>query len=453
MINNAKIKFWILLIICISLFQGSFAQEDEQSEQEDPSEQSDQSKGTVSVLKLRKGYKLGSGLRFSSGIGTFDINQTFQTLFGIASPNKDLSGMQSQFDIPRARFLFDANLFDNKIAFVFKMNFAAANQSATSGNRSFNNTIQEAYIEYKPNVVHTFNIGLRADYVDSRELRIEGENLGFIDRSAVVDAFDAIFDYGLRYKGSYKLGGKNLLRPYVSITTGDSRAATQKNFGGYKFGIRLDYLPFDKFSEAGEFYMEDLARETKPKLVVGVVYSYNNGQSSAQGTNGGRYIYGDIDQNELLPDFSKAGIDYMFKYRGFYSMGSYYSTSTKIPQGIAGEYKLNGSFSPYTGQTPDQIEATVLSRLNVGYGFNIQAGYVLPCDWAFGARYAYLNNDPGAAQFADYNKYYSLVATKYFAGHKFKIQTEVDFNEFKENLKTETSVGNYFFRTMITLQL
>src|SRR6478736_5556603 len=99
MINNAKIKFWILLIICISLFQGSFAQEDEQSEQEDPSEQSDQSKGAVSVLKLRKAYKLGSGLRFSSGIGTFDINQTFQTLFGIASPNKDLSGMQSQFDI------------------------------------------------------------------------------------------------------------------------------------------------------------------------------------------------------------------------------------------------------------------------------------------------------------------------------------------------------------------
>lgn len=452
MINNAKIKCWILLIISIFLFQKSIAQEDEKSE-EDPSEQYDLPKDNVSVLKLKKGYKLGDGLRFSSAIGSFDISQTFQTLFGIATANKDLSGMQSQFDIPRARLLFESNLFDQKIAFVFKINFAADNQSATSGNRSFNNTIQEAYVEYRPRIAHTFNIGLRADYVDSRELRIEGENLGFIDRSAVVDAFDAIFDFGLRYKGSYKLGGKNLLRPYVSVTTGDSRAALQKNFGGYKFGIRLDYLPFDKFSEGGEFYMEDLAREIKPKLVVGVVYSYNNGQSSAQGTNGGRYIYGDIDQNILLPDFFKAGIDYMFKYRGFYSMGSYYSTSTQIPQGIAGEFKLNGQFDPYTGQTPADIEATVLSRLNVGSGFNIQGGYILPSDWAFGARYAYLNSDPGAAEFANYNKFYSLVTTKYFAKHRFKIQIEVDFNELKENLKTATSAGNYFLRTMITLQL
>lgn len=196
---------------------------------------------------------MGDGISLRSANGGININQTFQTLYGVSSANKDLSGLNSTFDINRARMTLVGNLFDNKISMVARVNFASNYQSVTTGRRTFNTTLQEAYIEYRPNRTHTFNFGLRADYVDSRETRIEGESLGFINRSAVSGSFDAIFDYGIRYKGNYKLGGKHLLKPYVSITTGDSRSALQKNFGGFKYGIRLDYLPFDKFSKGGEF--------------------------------------------------------------------------------------------------------------------------------------------------------------------------------------------------------
>ena len=184
--------------------------------------------------------------------------------------------------------------------------------------------------------------------------------------------FDAIFDYGIRYKGNYKLGGKHLLKPYLSFTTGEGRASLQKNFGGFKYGIRLDYLPFDEFSKGGEFYMDDLAREPKPKLVIGVVYSYNDGASSALGTNGGRYLYGDSLQNILLPKYSKFGVDYLFKYKGFYSMGSCFATQATVPSNIKGEYKLNGQFSAYSTLHKHKNKHKILyliARLNLGTGF------------------------------------------------------------------------------------
>jgi len=365
-----------------------------------------------------------------------------------------LSALSSQFAINRARMSIVSDILDKKLELDIRLNFPSNYQSATTGGRSFNTVLQEAYIAYKPTKAHTFNFGLRADYVDTREIRIEGESLGFINRSAVSGAFDAIFDFGLRYKGQYKIGKKSLLKPYLTITTGDSRAAFQKNYGGFKYGIRLDWLPFDNFSEGGEFYMDDLAREAKPKLVIGAVYSYNDGISSAVGTNGGRYLYGDANQKIILPDYTKIGIDYLFKYRGFYSMGSYVATSTKVPAGITGEFRLNGTFSAYTGQTDAQIKSTVLSRLNIGTGYSVQCGYILPSDWAFGFRYAALQDDTnGSANFADQNRHYSFVVSKYISGNNLKIQWESGFDELKQNLKTATQTGNYYSQLQFTLQL
>ncbi|MCX6208223.1 MAG: hypothetical protein NTZ59_01675 [Bacteroidetes bacterium] len=449
---HKKIK--IFSIILSLLFYNSLIAQDEYRYEGDSTETFKEPDGNFHILKLRKSYVLGDGLSLRSANGGINITQTFQTLYGVNAANKNLTGLNSTFDINRARMTLVGNLFDNKISMVARVNLAANYQSVTTGKRTFNTTLQEAYIEYRPNRTHTFNFGLRADYVDSRETRIEGESLGFINRSAVSASFDAIFDYGIRYKGNYKLGGKHLLKPYLSITTGDSRSALQKNFGGFKYGIRIDYLPFDKFSKGGEFFMDDIFREEKPKLVIGVIYSYNDGATSAQGTNGGRYVYGDSMQNILLPKYSKFGVDYLFKYNGFYSMGSCFATKSFVPNNIKGEFRVsNGSFSTYSAsQTEEQTQNLVQSRLNLGSGFNFQAGYIFPSDWAFGARYSSLNNDVVSANYADYNKYYTLVATKYLTGHNLKIQIEMGYDELKEALKTATQNGNYYTQVQFTVQ-
>jgi hypothetical protein len=442
----------IFLLVYVVLCNTVMAQLDERYDS-DASEEFKEPEGSIQLLRLKKSYVLGDGVTFRSSSGNFNISQSLQTLYSVNSLNKNLSGFNSTFSINRARLTFTANVFDKRFHVITRLNLPANYQSATTGNRTFNTVLQEALFEYRPSLSHAFNIGLRADYIDSRETRIEGESLGFINRSAVSNSFDAIFDYGIRYKGIYKLGGRHLLRPYLSITTGDSRAALQKNYGGFRYGIRLDYLPFDKFSKGGEFYIDDLAREEKPKLVVGVVYNYNNGATSATGTNGGRWLYGDAKQKTLLPNYSKFGADFLFKYNGFYAMGSYVAAKATVPSGIAGEFKLNGQFTAYsTTQSAVQTKNTVLSRLNLGSGASLQAGYVLASNWALGARYSTLNPNAVTLNFADYDTYYTFVATRYLSGHNLKIQAEVGFDELKDALKTATQSGNFYSQLMVTFQ-
>jgi len=447
-------KITLLLLVFVLLFNTVKAQLDERYE-ETSSEESVAPAGAVSVLKLKKSYILGDGITLKSSIGRINLTQSLQTSFLLNTPNSNLTKMGAAFDINRARLSFAANLFDKRFSIYGRLNFPANYQSATSGIRSFNTVLQEAFVEYKPNITHAINFGLRADYIDSRETRIEGENLGFINRSAVSGAFDAIFDFGLRYKGNYKLGGKHLLKPYLSITTGDSRSALQKNYGGFKYGIRLDYLPFDKFSKGGEGYMDDLAREQKPKLVIGFIYSYNNGISSAIGTYGGRYLYRDSSEKILLPDYSKAGADFLFKYKGFYAMGSYFLTTVKVPDGVTERFSLTqDKYIKYASSlTSSQIQDSIKSKLNIGNGFSIQGGYTFPSNWSVACRYASLNENGISNNFADYNKSYTLVFTKYLSGNNLKIQTEFGFDELKSSLQTTTKKGNYYSQIMVTVQL
>lgn len=448
--NRTKIIKLICTCFCLCLSQYASAQEDERY-QRDTTYTLDENSH---VLRIKKGYLLGDGITFVSGKGNLNVSPSLQTLYLVNTTNKDLSAANSTFAINRARLNLFSNLFDNKLSLSVRLNFATNYASTTTGNRSFNAVLQEANIEYRPNRTHVFNFGLRADYVDGRETRIEGESIGFIDRSLLSDAFDAIFDFGIRYKGNYRLGGTNLLKSYLSITTGDSRSALQKNFGGFKYGVRLDYLPFDKFSRAGEFYMDDLYREEKPKLVIGVVYSYNDGATSAKGTNGGRWLYGDSKQNILLPGYTKFGTDYLFKYNGWYSMGGFVLTQANVPSNIAGEFRLNGTFNTYPAtQTAGQTKDMVLSRLNLGKGFNVQAGYLFPINWAFGARYSTLKENVITASFSDYDKSYTFVTTKYLSGHALKLQFELGYSQLKKALQTPTQNGNYYSQLQFTIQL
>ncbi len=407
-------------------------------------------KGNPNEMRLMKNYQLGDGLNFISKNAKLQFTQSIQVLYGVNTPD-DLSSVGSEYRIRRARLNIAGLLFDDKIFFRLRLNLAGNYQSTTTGSRSFNNVVQDALIEYRPSPGQRINFGIRADYTDTREIRIEGESLSFIERSIVSNAFDAIFDYGLRYAGQFRLGGGGMLKPYVAITTGDGTAALQQNFEGYKYGVRLDYLPFGTFSKGGEFYMEDLARERTPKLVFGGVFSYNNGISSAKGTNGGRYIYGDSLGKIVRPNLLKFGVDYLFKYHGFYSLGDFVITHSTVPGNIAGEFSLSGSFMPYTGQTSQQIKSTVLSRINLGSGFNFQAGYLIS-QYAVGGRYSYLHEDEESAEFASINSAYALIVTRYFDGNNLKLNMETGYEQFNKTTNTENYNGTIYLQVMLTVQ-
>jgi len=410
------------------------------------------SSGNVHILRLQKSYRLGEGLLIRSSVGRITFNQSIQTAF-IDSSSNGFSNNNIGLSYRRARLTMRGNIFDKNITFNLRVNFSSNYASATTGSRSFNNELEEALIQYSPSPTHAISIGLRADYIDSRETRIEGEDQDFIGRSAVSSAYDAVFDYGIRYVGKYKIGGKQILKPYLSLTTGESRAGLQKNYGGLKYGIRIDYYPFDDFSHGGDARAIDEEREPTPKLVIGAVCSINKGASSAAGVNGGRYLYGDANQNIVLPDYTKCILDYLFKYRGFYSLGSIIATSANVPTSITGSYKVSGAFTPFTGLSTHQIDSTVRSFLNLGTGFSFQAGYLFKANWSLSGRYSFLNNDVYTASFANNNKNYSVILTKYLSGNNLKVQAEFDYNQLQTNLQSTTSKGTCIGQLMFSVNL
>lgn len=451
---NKSVFFSIL--VCFFLSANSWAQEDDLTEEEKAYQLEEEANAVkydinkIELGRVKKNYKLGDGVTFISKTGSLNITQSVQTLYNVSTLN-DFESYTSEFRIRRARMKMSGKAFDDKLYYRLRFDFAANNQSPTTGIRSFNPVLQDAYVEYRPTSNQRLSIGLRADYIDTREIRFEGEVLGFVERSPIPTAFDAIFDYGIRYSAAFRIYNKQLIKPYVSITTGEGNSSLAKNFGGLKYGVRLDYLPFGAFSKVGEFYMEDLARERKPKLVIGAIYSYADGASSAKGTNGGRFIYGDVNQNELYPDYVKFGADYLFKYRGFYSLGSLVKTRAVVPAGIAGEFRLNGTFDPYINQTSQQIEDRVLTRLNLGYGYNAQAGYLFPSQISFGLRYSQLYQDDKSANFAAFDTFYTVVSTKYFAGNGLKLQGEIGYQEYA--VPTVLAKGSYLAQIMLSIEL
>ena len=115
--------------------------------------------------------------------------------------------------------------------------------------------------------------------------------------------------------------------------------------GGLKLGGRIDYLPFGLFTNIGQFRQIDVMREQVPKLVVGIHYSHNSGMSSRRGRYSGRILYLNNNDEESLPDYSKYGLDFLFKYRGFSALGEYVKSAATVPTDITQRVRNDGSIS------------------------------------------------------------------------------------------------------------
>ena len=82
------------------------------------------------------------------------------------------------------------------------------------------------------------------------------------ERSRVTSSFTTIRDFGLFLRKDIRFRNISRLRNYLEITTGDGRNNFfNKDFGGLKFGGRIDYLPFGTFTNMGQFRTVDIMRE------------------------------------------------------------------------------------------------------------------------------------------------------------------------------------------------
>jgi len=377
-------------------------------------------------------YTFGEGLNFSTDAGnTMQITGYFQPYFESKHyTDADDNGGLNRFRMRRARLRLDGKAANNRFSYRFQADLTG---SGEADNDLVNNYLLDAFVAYDITRRITVSVGQRATYTDNRELFMNSNSLQLVERSRLTSAFATIREFGLFVDGTFKTGNTSYLRPYFVLTNGDGQNVFGKDRGGLKIGGRVDYLPFGLFTNFGQFRQVDIVRELTPKLVVGANYSYNNGISSRNGRESGAILYLNDQNEESLPDFSKFGIDFLFKYKGFSALGEFVKSAASVPGDITQRVRVDGSVtSNFEVNGVQDVENYVKGRMILGEAYNFQMGYLFKSGFSVDGRYTRLNADEHSflnnATFYNRPNYYTLGVTKYLArNYGAKIQADYTY--------------------------
>lgn len=414
-------------------------------------------KSLAQNIKMDK-YEFGEGLQFRTSDGKeLKISGYIQPFFESKTfTNADDQEVGNRFRMRRTRLRFDGNSSNKKFSYRFQVDLGGATESEDAES----NYLLDAYISY--DVTNRINVsfGQRATYTDNRELFMNSNALQLVERSRLTSAFSTIREFGLFVQGNFKAGGGSYLKPYFVLTNGDGGNVLGKDYGGLKVGGRLDYLPFGLFTNLGQFRQADVVRERAPKLVIGANYSLNNGMSSRRGRESGAILYLNDANEESLPNYTKYGVDFLFKYNGFSALGEFVKSSATVPTDITQRVRVDGSIAnTFDVNGVQDVDAYVRGRMMLGEAYNFQMGYLFKNGFSVDGRYTHLKADENSflnnATFYNRPNYYTAGISKYLdRNYGAKIQasmTYVDGSDgINNNLGLPVDSNEWIGRIMLT---
>ena len=378
---------------------------------------------------LIEAYRFGEGWRMKDSSGSF------LRISGYLQPYAESKRLMSEtetdadvrFRMRRVRLRIDGNSADDKFSYRFQTDLSGTGELLDGSS----NYLLDAWVAYEPVRRVKISFGQRAPYTDNRELFMNSNTLQLVERSRLTSAFATIREFGLFVENTARLSNQAYLRSYFTLTNGDGPNVIGRDRGGLKYGGRIDFLPFGLFSSQGQFNQVDIIRERTPKLVIGTTYSYAEGVSSRSGRESGAILYLDAQNQELLPDYAKFGIDFLFKYRGFSALGEYMQGNAFVPGNITQRVRMDGSVSgDFIVNGEQNVSDYIKARMIVGSAWNLQMGYLMKNGISVDGRYTQLT--PATHSFLNngtfYNRpyYYTLGLSKYVGRHYgAKIQADL----------------------------
>lgn len=404
-------------------------------------------------------YQFGEGLSLTTGEGhEVKIISYLQPYFESKQYTEADLNADNRYRMRRARFRLDGETANKRFSYRFQFDL--------TGNGEFEEQqgqyLLDAVINYELSNKITVSFGQRATYTDNRELFMLSNTLQLVERSRLTSAFASIREFGLFVNGNFKTGRGSYVRPYFVLTNGDGGNVFNSDFGGLKVGGRIDYLPFGLFTNLGQFRQADVMRELTPKLVVGANFSYNNGISSRRGRESGAILYLNDDNEESLPNYTKFGIDFLFKYKGFSALGEFVKTTATVPDDITQRIREDGSIAnTFLVNGIQDVENYVKGRMMLGEGYNLQMGYLFKSGFSVDARYTHLKSDEHSflnnPTFYSRPNYYTLGFSQYLArNYGAKIQADVTYNEgdnINDNNGNPIDGNEWIARIMLTFSL
>ncbi len=352
---------------------------------------------------------------------TMKVGLRFQTLanFGWNADN-GLSTNYSNMLIRRSRLKFDGWAFSPKLKYKLELGLSNRDQSGTSYYaHNSPRHILDAVLKWNFSGNWVLWMG-QTKLPGNRERVISSGDLQMVDRSLLNSRFTIDRDMGVQLRHKFNLSNKFLVKHIYSIAQGEGRNVTRGNLGGHQYTARVELFPFGDFSGKGDYKGSDLKFEPEPKLSLAFNYDWNNNASKTR-SNQGSYMFingtsagssGEFFQTNI----STLYIDAMYKHKGFSLMAEYANRDAADPFAKNSDGTLTG----------DEVQ--------VGNGLNLQTGYLLSKTVELSARYTNISLDKNITGKGAENQY-TLGISKYIAGHKLKVQTDLSYTDigFKTN--------------------
>lgn len=375
-------------------------------------------------------FELGSGLNFSFNEGNYQFN-----LGGFIRPaytyNKvDGTDAENEFNAKNAFLIISGKALKEKVSFLVQIDYSQSQP------------LLDAWLAYHPTNNVTISFGQKQTFVNNREMMYREDRLQFTDRSLLSQALSNTGrEFGMFIESKFKVGNQFGIAPMAALTSGDGRNSfgsdsRDTDLGGLKIGGRLDVYPLGFFAQGNDLFSADLAHEQTLKFVIGAAASKNTGVSNSVGEGHGDFFLYDTNGNDNLPDYSKAYIDLLLKYKGFSFLAEYANASAE------------GLDLVYTDEAASQILAPqqISEFLVLGDSYNVQAGYVTKKGLGFDVRYESATPEFESnlnSLLTDYTSF-TLGLTKYFDNNNLKMQASLSSIDVKNG--SNQTVGEFLIQ-------
>lgn len=347
----------------------------------------------------------------------FKLNLRFrmQNRFGLRTESgEDLAIEQIDFRVRRMRLRLDGYVLNPRIQYYIQLGFSKADLDLEGG--GFAQPIRDAIIYYYLNPNLYFGFG-QSKLPGNRERVVSSGNLQFVDRSIANGVFTLDRDFGFFAYYTIPNKGKAQYQLKGAVSTGEGRNPSPGD-NGLSYTGRIEYLPFGKFKNGGDYSEGDLEFEPSPKLSLALTLNSNQNGARTRGQLGSD-LYEKRDQRVLIADA-------MFKYRGW---------------GVLAEY--------FQRKSPDPITRNSLGATRVvwiGKGHNIQVSKMVSSKSELALRYSEVRPEDEIKTFERQGDEVALGFSRYLNGHRIKIQGNFGYG-WANNEWNLVNTSNFWFGT------
>lgn len=355
-------------------------------------------------------FTFGKGLGIMSPDSLFLMNIRFRMQNRVGMETMSASDWEPdvvEARVRRLRLRFDGFVYNPKLTYVIQLSFSRGDIDFEDS--GFPNIIRDAMVIY--NFTEHFALGIGQTKLPGNRQRVNSSgDLQLPDRSIVNSEFNIDRDFGVQayYRNSIK-GFHYVLRGAISSGDGrnfnnagsSSTISSDIAVNGLCYTGRIELLPFGEFTNNGDYYEGDLAREPRPKVSFGGGFS-NNENAKRSGGQLGKYLFESRDIETTM-------FDLLYKHNGW---------------AFAGEYLRRYARDPIT-VNPD--DASVEQHVYAGHGQNYQGSYLFRSNYEIVTRYSIVVPDPDIQLVEPQLEQYTIGATKYLRGHRVKLQTEFTY--------------------------